>query len=249
MSYSGRQVQTIQFRHRDEAWLRANIAAGRLLVRRSIEAGVQLTMIRSQHWLLEAVPYEEVLRFLEAYEPHPSSITLRRELLRGYIRDQNVNGDLLHWNVCVLGQGRAALGSMDLGFSEPVRLINRSKFKRPMLPLDTADLKALLSKTDLIADLRVSAAEYEALAALSHEELTEQRGRRLPGVGLLLLYPISKDSIPTTASREREALAAAEHLLGAAWVFPEARQQTPQNYMSVDLSGVQREEPDWEEDE
>jgi hypothetical protein len=56
--------------------------------------------------------------------------------------------------------------------------------------------------------------------------------------GLLLLYPISKDSAPDeTESPMRKPLEAVEHLLGVAMVFPGVPQDedTPRKYKSVQL--------------
>lgn len=249
MSYSGRQVQTIQFRHTDAQWLRDNIEAGRSLIAASVNSGLHPEEVGAQHWLIEGVRVEMVLRFLDTYNAHPSSLTLRRDLLSGYIRDQNSNNELLEWRVCVLGQERTDLGSIDLGLSSKVSLINRSRFQRLMLANDTADIKALMSKMDIISDYRVSKAERETLASMSHDLLVKNRTDRFPGIGLLVLYPISKNSAPARESKTREALNAADHVLGVSWIFPEARMLTPQSYMSVDLSNVPIEEPDWESEQ
>ena len=249
MSYSGRQVQTIQFRYLDAQWLQSNLEAGRTLIAASLNAGHRPEKVSAQHWLIQSVPVHSVLRFLDTYNAHPSSLTLRRDLLSGYIKDQNSNNELLEWNVCVLGQERTDLGSIDLGLGTRVSLINRSRFKRPMLSKDTADIKALMSKMDIVADYKVSRAERESLALMTHDALVDHRTARCPGIGLLVLYPISKDSRPISPSTSREPLAAADHVLGVCWIFPEAKGLTPQSYMSVDLSNVPIEEPDWDADQ
>jgi hypothetical protein len=248
MSYSGRQVQTIQFRHRDIGWVERNAGAVRNLISRGLREKAAVDD-RDGRWCLRGLPVELIFMFLEEYRPHPSSISLRADLLAGYIRSQVAESELTRWNVCILGQSRDSVGTIDLGLSSRVNLLNRSKFNRPLLDAETADLKAVLSKADLIADFDVTEESYRELSNLTHDQLVRERTSRLPGVGLLTLYPISKSSAPRVPTDSRKPLEAVDDLLAAAWIFPEARRSTPQTYMSVDLSGLTRDEADWESDE
>lgn len=68
------------------------------------------------------------------------------------------------------------------------------------------------------------------------------------GSGLLVLYPISKDSEPRRG-RYRVNLEAAAHVLGVGLVFPtSASEASGVDYITADLSSMEREEPT-EEDE
>jgi hypothetical protein len=77
------------------------------------------------------------------------------------------------------------------------------------------------------------------------------RGLRTP---LLLLYPIDRESDPdykpdaAKAKQPRARLDAVEHVVGLAIVFPQTSRNTPQDYVTVDLSNVAREEPELDED-
>jgi hypothetical protein len=82
--------------------------------------------------------------------------------------------------------------------------------------------------------------------------------KRPIGTGLLLLYPIDKDSVPMRGERIlrrgiRRPLEAVEHLIGVAFAFPKASKPTPQGYKTADLSRIARDEeeelPEDEEEE
>ncbi|MEO6350185.1 MAG: hypothetical protein ABIP53_06000, partial [Candidatus Limnocylindrales bacterium] len=78
-------------------------------------------------------------------------------------------------------------------------------------------------------------------------------GGRGDGSGLVLLYPVSKDSVParigsadtTRKSRVREPLQASEHVIGVGLVFPESRDTTAKvDYVTADIKELGVEEPD-----
>jgi hypothetical protein len=74
-----------------------------------------------------------------------------------------------------------------------------------------------MSKPDRVADLMGSA---KATASSESELLAE---RTLSRSGLVLLYPIDKDSAPKKGTAEyREPLGAVDHLIGTAFSFPQA---------------------------
>ena len=240
MSFSGRRVQTILFHHKDREWLQRNLAAARNLVRDARFAGSHPDEIGHGRWLLSDVPVRAVLSFLSGYQFHENSYDLKTDLIQGYISEQVERDDALRtWNVLVMGRGPGNRSVLDLGIDRPVGMISRS---RMALARPYANIKALMSKVDMVADLGISS---EALQSEPYENLI---GMRPPAVGLLLLYPIDKDSAPRGPSREsvRKPLEAVEHVIGLGLVFPRSRFLTPQTYISADLSAVQQEALDVE---
>ena len=123
-----------------------------------------------------------------------------------------------------------------------VGLIVRSRM--PSTFEDTANIKALMSRKDIVADLKPSVA-YDSL---DEEQLFELRQKTLPGYGLLVLYPIARDSKPLPKAKQRQPLDAVDDVIGLALVCPTPDRDTPQGYMTVDMSSVPREEVDFDED-
>lgn len=247
--------QTILFNHKDRNWLTQNLEAARTLIR-SIRQYNVTPYDRDQKIIFRDVPSHLITTFLAQYQFHTRNKAFSSELLAGYIRDQNKNGELLKWNVVIVSRrlrqddGQEKL--IDLGYSRPFPLINRSRLE---INVDAsyADLGVIANGYgDIVADLDLSPEETRKASAAM------LKMKRPSGVGLLLLYPIDKDSVPMRGEKVlrrgiRRPLEAAEHLIGVAFAFPKAGKQTPQGYKTVDLSRIEREEvedlPEDEEEE
>jgi len=239
ISFSGTRIQTFHFCYRDENWLNDNLTAVRNLVRAVINNDISPICVGENRWVFEDVDVELILEFVRNYHIHENHEHMRADLVQGYITEQNQVGKLLYWNLVVMSQRIDMLGTINLGFGD-IPLINRSKLRRPA---DYADMKAIMSKSDIVADLDST---HIDIVNMDAGELLAERDKEENGVadkGLILIYPISKDSNPDQHSRQyREPLNAVEHVIGLAMVFPRADDLTPQGYLTVDLSGVSREE-------
>lgn len=248
MAFDGRAVQTIVFPTKDEHWLDQNIQAATDLFARLAADGLSPRSIESRpHQVYEGVASSQVLRFLDAYRIDSANGSMPSGPLKGYIREQNKGGRLKRWNVAVVTREEPydLLGSIDLGpFTVP--LINRSRFVRDRPP-GRADIKALMSEIDTGIDLPV---ETEMLRSSSRAELLELREKHLPDRGVLLIYPIGKNSIPIgKPTPERQPIEAAQHVIGIALVFPEVPQDaiTPQDYVTVELPDSESERVEYDD--
>ncbi len=250
-SYSGRRIQTILFNHTESEWLTDNIEAGRALiaattscVQRPATSG--LTVIRG-------VDIHHIIGFLASYHFHENSRDLDGELISRYILARHDDGELPFFNIAVMGRTSDSdyLGELELGLDAPTRCINRSRLD--VVGGSTyADIKALMSRNDRIIDIEGLPPE-ETAAAVSPARLAQLRSDPSyggEGSGLLLLYPISRDSRPVRESvkKTRVPLEAAQHVLGVAMAFPESRSRTASvDYLTADVAampGVEVEAPD-----
>lgn len=236
-SFNGRRVQTILFKHRSQDWLLRNLQSTRKLIATARDANV--TPVRLQAgagWLLERIDHEHVLQFLDEYQFHENSRELSSGLIRGYITDQvHQAGQLADWNLVVVSRAPAdaRLGVIDLGFDEDVALINRSRMPpNPGFPVDSADIKALMSLPDVVADIPDL---RKGAAGRSMDQLIGDRSQILPGVGCLLVYPISRHSIPARERSDRRRLESVEDMIGVGLVFPRSPVETDQTYVSAKL--------------
>ncbi|HMJ77122.1 MAG TPA: Z1 domain-containing protein, partial [Iamia sp.] len=211
-SYSGQRPQTTYFHHRSDDVAR-NRATAETLVRTARAHGASVDA-QDGRVLLEGVPVEDVLAFVDEYRFHPDT-DLRSDLLRRYIEGQVAHGALDVWNIAVITR-RPPAESLDLGLDDPVNLITRSQLKSNPDPT-TANIGTLMSRPDRVIDLLSSAESAE----LPDHELLDARSAS--GRALLLLYPIDKGSQPRpSAAHHREALDAVGHIVAAAFSFPRA---------------------------
>lgn len=237
MSFGGREVQTIVFRYKDKVWLDRNMDAARALIGSLRSAGRGPIQIQDrQHPVFLDVDAADVLRFLTDYKIDLANSAMPADLLRGYIQDQNARKKILKWTVVVVTRRAPVpeLGTIDLSLGSEIPLVNRARFERGRDP-DLADIKALLSETDPALDVDRRTAE---LRTMKRADLLKLRDAEVPDRGLLLLYPISKDSLSQGRDPNRKPLQASAHVLGIGLVFPDPKEDTPQSYMAVSLEGV-----------
>ncbi|MGY1684409.1 Z1 domain-containing protein [Geodermatophilus sp. SYSU D00867] len=222
VSYSGRRLQTILFNHRDRDWLIDNLRASRRLLAAAEKVnGGAPRKTGSNRYVYDGVPVNVVVDFLSRYRFHADAQDLNSDRIAEYIGRQNGYGELATWNIAVVTRGTEHAGRLiELGGGlPPVGLINRAAFRTVAKP--HANIKSLMSHEDRVIDLDMDAAK---VAEMSDAELQELRP---VGIGLVVLYPIDKDSKPLRAPRPgkepvRVDLDAAEDVMGIGLVFPEA---------------------------
>ena len=235
ISYWGQHVQTIRFDHRDERTVAANWQAGADLMSAAAQHG------KCPHGdnriLFTRVPKAGVVRFLRTYSVNATHRELSREMLLGFV--ETAGEALDYWNVGVFQPGDGDLSQEQLGRVGSVRLVRRSRLKDP--PADLADIKALMSRSDVLFDCVERPTFHED--SPSWERLKEARAAAVGDVPLLLLYAIDRASPAKKDSKTRIALDAVGDLLGFGIVFPGPAEEAGE-YISVELSAPSADEPD-----
>ncbi len=246
VSYSDRRVQSILFHHKTSTWIDSAWSAGVQLVKQAATEAAKPWEGSPARWVAQKLPVARIVDFFSAYPTVDLATSFRPTAIRDYILRRNKDGELLHWNVAIIGRmARGPCPVEPFGGLE-VRLVNRSRIQYAD---DTfANIKALMSTRDIVADVlpELPADQTDEAACFRH------RREHLPGVGLLLLYPIDKAST-VSKSRKKDSrtvrldLEASGHLLGVGLVFPASRSKAENDYVVVDLSTVPRVE-DWDHD-
>jgi hypothetical protein len=249
VSYSGRRLQTILFNHTDPEWLQANLLAGRELLATAASIAAERSERRPGTVVFKGVDSRAVLDFLDSYRFHEHARDLNSKAIRSYIERRLEDDELTRFSIAVQGLPKEdpELGSVELGLGAPTPCINRARLAHLDRPY--ADIKALMSLSDRFLDLDVTSSQVGEMsrAQIEHGRDPAPAGRG-DGSGLLVLYPISKNSRPLRGHNRRN-LEAAEHVLGAGLVFPtSAAEAVGVEYRTVNLSSEPREEPG-EEDE
>jgi hypothetical protein len=249
VSYGGTREQTILFEHKDADWLRHNIDATERLLAGAVAAGASKDTGPLGGLVLRGLPVEVVTTFFVDYQFHPRAQRLRPELLNGYIELQNRHGALQTWNVAVISGSPASGNSIQIA-GEDVGLIQRSRLSMPNIT--HANIKSLVSRIDRAADLQLTREEITRMAREDTDAAyAKLRNDFYDGVGLLCLYPISKDSQPaprpaSPGKRARVPLEAEDHVIGVALFFPEDKSNRPYHYVSANIAGLadDSDEPD-----
>jgi len=194
--------------------------------------------------ILEGIDSQHIVSFLSMYHFHENSRDLDSPLISRYILDRRDEGELLRFNVAIMGRAADSdyLGTIDLGTGSQVGCINRAR----LLQIGTntyADIKALMSRHDRVIDIRLPEGTLTAEtkpAELARFRSASARGGHGDGSGLLLLYPVSKDSRPVRGTaKTRESLDAVEHVIGVGFVFPESRSTRANvEYVTADVASM-----------
>jgi hypothetical protein len=251
VSFNKTKQQTILFHHRDIDWLRDNLQAARgLLDGAARTAAVRPVTMNGGRHVLRDVPVDLVLQFLHKYKFHQKSRRLRPDLLERYITGENAFGALQTWSVVVVGDHKGTKGTLPMGGGITTNRINRSRLDMPNI--DYANIKALVSQIDRIADMDMNQTEVIAAAGDDKDDsLRRLREDHLGGTGLLCLYPIAADSTPQHTGRapkpgakKRVPLEAVDDMIGVGLFFPTARGNTGITYLSAAVSAEAQEPHD-----
>ena len=222
ISYEGWHIQTIRFDYRDAAIVSGNWACASRFVDEARSHGKFL----EERGYFSGVPLATVRKFLTEYNICDQHLDLKQDMLLDYLDKAADRLDM--WHAAVVSPTRGELSSMDLGFLGKIVTNNRSRLNYQD---DFADIKALMSKRDILVD----ADDTTVRAGDGWPELKAHR----PNVPLLLLYPINAKSIPRRQGRgnrpsQRVALDAVGDLMGFGIVFPGEKDRSG-HYWSVDL--------------
>lgn len=249
LSYSGELIQTLRIaealptgniREADRMTLTANLEAVRALFRRL--GPPDNPEAPQPTWA--GVDTAAVVEFLQSF-----SISQERRFddvtLVDYIQAQRPNGELTHWRV-LLACGRSRTGermwSEDLGVAgrERIPLITRTRMKN-----DPTSMGVVTDPDDELTGLSEesqTAAEEEYRDGRHPSRALAQRSQRDPAEGLLMIYPISPESVPD-GRRARNRVPLFEHpeqaptIVQYAISFPISRSDATVEYVSAPQPG------------
>ncbi|WP_426233888.1 Z1 domain-containing protein [Pseudomonas sp. TWP3-2] len=234
ISFEGRHIQTIRFDHRSTTKVNDNWSAAEQFVDKLTEKYSLQTLNGGKRHLSQNVPLREVRRFLLTYDICEHHMDLKKDLLLGYI-DQK-SDSLQSWNIGIITPTGPKISEKTLGALGLVNTACRSQLKDN--ERGYADIKALMSKNDILID----ATDSDAVGKNgSWAEI--KLGR--PPVPLLLLYVI--DGTSEAQSSSRKDLDAVGDLIGIGIVFPGAPDQAG-DYFSVELDAPVPEDTGSEEE-
>jgi hypothetical protein len=226
VSYSGERNQTFIFDETNSHVIAANHQAVVDFLAACQEMSPISKASKAPRWSLADVPAATVISFINSYRFHPDQSGMRADHMTGWIKRAALDNP---WNVVVIGSNKVhkhsdgtvvKLGEVDLGLTELIPAVNRAPLINP--PRGTANIKALLSHGDWFADLDPE--DLKTLGNMPKDDPRGVRGKLSAGRGLVIIYPISKDSIPmgvASRMRSRRNMQAADHLLGIGLIFPD----------------------------
>lgn len=243
VGYNNTRDQTTLFKRLDEHWLQHNITAVQRLMSQLVNGGSIPSKIKGENLIFRQVASSYVIDFLNDYSFHD----MRPKSWAGYIQDQNSYMDLLEWNVVVRSvKGTQPQPTINLESGIQLETIIRTRRNKQGLNEEDADIGSLMAARDRIIDLTVNPADIKGK---TDEELQDIRPA---GIGLLVIYPVSKDSPVNERNPDPDSpplrlpMDSKDHVMGLGIVFPKSQNFVTQTYMTADLSRIPREEEEWD---
>lgn len=255
LSLNGAHRQTRRFYDKNKDILSANWSAAEKLIDNLINNEGIKPQVKKTGRLLSDVPVKYIEKFFFEYrihEKHPDLVETKGKKtvnhLLEHIKLQNEK-DQSHsvWNIGVVEPGKGELSELAMGTLGNVRMVNRSCFQR--LGNGDADIKALMSKSDLKIDLPDGVTVEADWNKIKEERMRHEKSSR----PLLLLYAIDKNSEPQVAKGKRKSsrtkLDAVMDVLGIGILFPGVEDKSDTvYYVKVDVEeDTEYEENAWEE--
>ena len=240
VSFAGRHFQTRRFQHTSEKWLEGNWDAAASLLDRIAERRMAG---RGSAIAFDDVPFVEIVRFFREYSLHSSHRSFATSKLIEYIAQQNEKepGSLASWNAAVVLAGDGAPSERRLGGLGHVPMVSRARLRTD----GDADIKALMSRQDVLADLP----KVDLPAQAGWAEVKEIRQKAFAVARpLLLLYPIDRNSKAETSSTDRVDMIAVHDVMGMAVVFPTPLHPVPLGYKRAAIDSYVDEEPEYNEE-
>lgn len=232
---AGHRPSTLFFPRKDSAWLKHNQkVTGRFLD----DLDTEPTQMNGA-FVFKNVPIDKVANYVQEMNISPEDGSCNKELVLRFMHKADEHGYLRKWNVAVVSNESGV--PYQISRTLCVHLITRSRMDMK----DDSDMRAylhvlqqpdsMLLDTDAWGTTKANVSVPEKFR-LRHQYF-EKKGEEEPG--LLVIYPINKDSLPKKGS-DRLPLDAVEHIIGLSFVFPAYTDKKLDKYMTIDLENLKQ---------
>lgn len=199
-------------------------------------------------WIYKDCDVKNITDYINQYIFSEHNNTCKKETLLEYIKKALDKGHLENWNVVVKtlqnGQEEMLLDSRIKCFP-----VNRARLNDG-LNQNLAHFKDFRDARDLMIDIDTETWKDTKNAAKEtqirkRKEYYENQGKEAPG--MLVIYPIDKNSKPKFKNGQQTLLEAKQNLIGLIFVFPQIEDKDLFQYMSIPLEVSHFEYDDEEE--
>lgn len=256
----GNRRQTI-YLDRSQAGVDRAQSAARNFVDRALQTCVRFHSLKdaddaaSSH-LLEGIGHADLIAFLDQYGVFAVDAALQATAMKRWTDE---HGEGKSWDLLLVSGPASNQSTFEYAPDVRVNVVSRSplsiewdksRFEDAISQgADVVNIRALMASTDSTADLAIldrnGLLDEETHLGLKELKKSDaeavkkfRRGAR-PDSGLVILYAIKKDSAPTGASvKTRGEMAAPDHLIGLAVVFPPAEFERDGDHYAVTVKSI-----------
>jgi hypothetical protein len=232
INYAGTYTVTYNLERWDTNIIQHNIDATKELLKNIIPQPEYY----NNSWIYRNCDVENVLKYINSYNFNEKNNNCKRDTLLTYIKKALSKDHLKNWNIVVktLKDGDE---SIDLDKRIKCYPINRSALN-DRINLNVAHFKDLKDVRDLMIDVDTETWKDKSNSSTSkqmrarknyYDKLTTE------APGMLIIYPINKNSTPKFKGNSMTELKAKENLIGLVFVFPQIEDKELFQYMSIPL--------------
>jgi len=230
VNYAGQRAQTLYFPRTDHEWLLYNQKCTRELLD---SLGVEPENKNNQ-LLFSNIPIDTIYDYTNKINILEDNQTCQKSLLLKFLDKARSNKVLLHWNIVIVSNLKGK--PFQISSKLTVNLVQRSRFDT-MIPGDNRIyLKILQQPNNMLLDTDRWASTSPSTPIAKKFRIRKEffAQQKIQEPGLLLIYPIDKDSKPRDKEK-RLPLEAAEHIIGCTFVFPTSNDKNLQESMTIKL--------------
>lgn len=187
-------------------------------------------------WLYKNCNVQKILDYINSYSFNEHNNTCKKDILETYIQKALTKGHLQNWNVVVKTLKE---GNEEINLDSRIKIypVNRARLNDG-LDINIAHFKDFRDARDLMIDIDTETWKNTRNTAKEKQirlrkEYYEKSGEETPG--MLLIYPINKNSIPKFTNGRQTELNAKQNLIGLIFVFPQIEDKDLFQYMSIPL--------------
>ncbi len=235
INYAGQRPSTLFFERTNKEWLLHN----QIVTRDFLDGITQSPIEKNGNVIYQDIPISKIRQFIENYKICESNNACRKNLILDYLEKINSKNFLQNWNVAII-QNKTGR-EYQICSKLKVHLVNRTRLDPKSKNDSIANIKVLAQPQNMLVDTDIPDSEKDEFRPLKmflqRHKYFEEKGISEPG--LLLIYPIDKDSKPKANQTGRVPLDAVEDVIGIMLVFPKDKNIEFNTYMTISLDGVE----------
>ena len=239
INYSGQRAQTLFFPRTDSKWLQHNIN----ITRDFLDSLSDSPILQNNAYLFKNIQLDQIINYARELNIHPDNNSCKKELLIKFLTRAKEKGYLKKWNVAVLSNSKG-MNEFNISSTLTVKLIERSRYDSK-IPNDTrAYLKVLQQPNNMLIDTDICNTTPDNTPVpqkflLRHKYFLD-KGEEEPG--LMVIYPIDKESKYYGKTHNRLSLDASENIIGNMFVFPNNKDIELDEYLTIKLDNEEFED-------
>lgn len=231
INFCGYRPQTLFFPRQETVWLKHNID----ITKKFLNSLNKKPFLKNGFYIYENIKIGSVRKYILEMNIDVRNASFQKEPILKFLDKAGETDFLQKWNVAVAGNKKGVV--FDISDNLSINLLERSRIDLKSSIDDKIYLKSITAPEDMLVDTSIYGKQKDNISIsarfILRKKYFDDLKQSTPG--LLLIYPINKDSKPMNKNSGRIPLDASEHIIGITLVFPKENRKELNQYMSIQL--------------